>query len=656
MENTNYKILLIEDDKIDQMAFKRFILNEQLPYEIVVSGSITEAQAVLSSEKFDIIISDFSLGDGTALDILDLVKDIPIILTTGARDEEVAVKAWKAGAYDYLAKDDNMEYLKILPKTIENVIKRKKIEDALDRKQKNLLAIFDAVPVGLFSADENLIITRVNEAIKNMFHKEYVQIIGKKIGDALGCTNAISNENGCGSSSECTVCLLRKSVKDVLENNNPIHNIETCPTLCIDNEQRKVWLRVSVVPTMIDNSKHVIVAVDDINERKNAEQERRLAEEKYRTIFQNSAVAITMADEQERIVSWNKFAENLLGMDYEDLYLKPLKSLYPSEEWERIRNFRVREKGMQHSLETKLTTKDGRVIDVNVSLSVLKNENEETIGSIGVITDITERKQAEEKLKETMELKSQFISTVSHELRTPMAAMKEAIEIVLDGIVGDVNEKQKKFLTIAKRNVDRLGALINDVLDFQKLEAGKMNLDLQQNDIRQFISEVHETMVLFAGKNKVELAMELDDDLQQADFDKSKMTQVLTNLLSNSIKFTPADGKVTMKAFYRREHADGNPVEIAFSISDTGMGIPKEALAKIFDRFYRVKREGKQIQGTGLGLAIVNKIIILHGGRIDVESEVEKGTTFTVYLPLMKEASSEKLSIKTDERVEKIIA
>ena len=453
MEVTKYKILLIEDDKLDQMAFNRFVKSEELPYECSISGSISQAKETLKSGQFDVIVTDFTLGDGTALDILDFIKDIPIIITTGARDEEVAIKAWKAGAYDYLAKDYNREYLKVLPKTIENVIKRRKIEEALDRKQKNLEAIFDAVPVGLISVDENMIITRANEAIKKMFQKDYPELIKKRIGQALGCINESAGEEGCGYNSPCASCLMRNTIKDVFRTFEAVHNIEIHPELLINNNRTKVWMRLSVEPVMIDGGRHVIVAVDDITERKEAEQERKSAEEKYRTIFQNSAVAITLADEWERIISWNKFTEGLLGMDYEDLYLKPLQSLYPPGEWERIRNFHVRDKGMQHHLETKMSTKDGRVIDVNISLSVLKNENDETTGSIGVITDITERKRAEQKLKETMELKSQFISTVSHELRTPMAAMKEAIEIVLDEIVGQINDKQKKFLDIAKRNV-----------------------------------------------------------------------------------------------------------------------------------------------------------------------------------------------------------
>jgi len=384
-------------------------------------------------------------------------------------------------------------------------------------------------------------------------------------------------------------------------------------------------------------------------ERKKADNKLRLTEEKYRTIFENSAIAITMADEQERLISWNKFTETLLGMDKKDLYLKPVSSLYPAEEWGKIRSHNIRQRGMQHHLETRMIKKNGKVIDIDVSLSVLKNPEGKTTGSIGVFKDITERKQAEEKLKETMEMKSQFISTVSHELRTPLASIIEGVSIILDGVLGEVNNKQRNFLNIAKRNADRLARLINDVLDFQKLEAGKMKLDIQLNDIKETIEEVHKVMVPSAKKKGVALCLQLDDNLPKAGFDSDKIIQVLTNLISNAIKFTPEKGRISVNVRRRNE-------ELVLSVSDTGMGIPKEALPKIFERFYRVHRPGKQTQGTGLGLAIVNKIVMMHGGRIDVESEVDKGTTFTVSLPLAAKSAPEVLPEKADELMENTFA
>ena len=649
MENTTYKVLLIEDDTLDRMAFERFLEDEKLLYDYKAARSISEAKEILKSEQFDIIVSDNSLGDGTALDILNSVKHIPIILITGAADEQVAIEAWRAGAYDYLPKDFDRNYLKAVPKAIENAIKRKKTEEALDRKQKNLEAIFDAAPVGMLLADENMIIIRVNSVVKQMLHREYPQIINRPIGSALGCINSADSDKGCGFGRACAECLLKNAMSSVLNSGQSVREIEIHPTLQMDNEQITPWFCISVEPVMIDGCKHLIVATNDITQRKKAEDERRFVEEKYRTIFENSAVAITLVDKQERLISWNKFTEGFLGMGKEDLYLKPVSSLYPAHEWERIRAHDIRQKGMQYHLETVMVKKDGTLIDVDISLSVMKDSNGETIGSIGVIRDITERKKAEEKLQETMELKSQFISTVSHELRTPLAAMKEGLGIVLDGLAGRINQKQKKFLGIAKRNADRLSNLINDVLDFQRLGAGNTKLDIQSHEIKEVLSEVQETMTLYAEKHSVDLSFASADDLSKAEFDRAKVIQVLTNLVSNAVKFTPEGGRVSVDV--RRRDVDW-----VIRVSDTGLGIPKEALPKIFERFYRVIRPGKHIKGTGLGLAIVHKIVMMHGGRIEVESEVDRGTTFTVFLPLESKFSPETSSEKEDELLENAVA
>jgi signal transduction histidine kinase len=246
-------------------------------------------------------------------------------------------------------------------------------------------------------------------------------------------------------------------------------------------------------------------------------------------------------------------------------------------------------------------------------------------------------------------LKSQFISTVSHELRTPLAAMKEGLGIVLDGVVGRVNKKQKKFLGIAKRNADRLSDLINDVLDFQRLGAGKTKLDIYSHDIKEVLSEVQDTMTLYANNQAAKLSFTSADDLSNAEFDRAKVVQVFTNLVSNAVKFTPEGGRVSVDV-QRRD------IDWVIRVSDTGMGIPKEALPKIFERFYRVNRPGKHIKGTGLGLAIVHKIVMMHGGTIEVESEVDQGTTFTVILPLEAKSSPEPSPETADELIEETIA
>lgn len=628
MDDTRCKILLIEDDRLDQMAFVQFLKEEKLLYDCTIASSVSEAHSILAREDFEAIVSDYSLGDGTALNILDLTKDIPIIIVTGVGDEKVATQAWRRGAYDYITKDIERNYLKVIPKRIKNAIEHKQLQAALGRKQKNLEAVFDAAPNCMLLIDENMIVTRANDTIKQFVQKEYRQIINQKLGNVLGCINSTRNEKGCGNSRLCQKCPLYETITSVLDSGKPIRNVEAHTTLNINEKKITPWLRISAKPVIMDGCKYVVVMIDDITENKKMEREHHLAEEKYRLIFENSAVAITMADEQQRLISWNKFAEDLLGMNREDLYLKQVRSLYPPDAWAKITACNVKQKGLQHHLiETMMIRKDGSMIDVDVSLSAFKNPEDERINSIAIIRDVTERRKAEEKLKETMEIKSQFISTVSHELRTPLAAMKEGIAIVLDEVAGRINGKQKKFLDIARRNVDRLEVMINDVLDFQKLEAENIGLHIQNNDIKQIVQEVHETMVLYAEKNGIELLFEIADDLPEAKFDRDRIVQVLINLLGNAIKFTPKGGRTSLNVQHRDE-------DLVISVSDTGIGIPKNELPKIFERFYRVKQQREEFQGTGLGLSIVHKIITRHGGRIEVESDVGQGATFTVFLPL----------------------
>jgi len=304
MEDAKYKVLLIEDDTLDRMAFERFLDEEKLPYDYMAAQSISQAEEILKSRQFDIIVSDYSLGDGTALDILNSVKHTPIILITGAADEQVAINAWRAGTYDYLPKDLDRNYLKAVPETIEKAIKRKKVEEALDRRQKNLEAIFHAAPVGMLLADENLIVSRANDTIRRILHREHSQIINQPICRALGCVNSANSDKGCGPGQDCAECSLKNAAESVLHSGRSVQEIEIQPALQVENRQIKPWFCISVEPVMIDGCKRLIVAMVDITRRKKAEDERRLAEERYRTIFENSAVAFTMADKQERLISW----------------------------------------------------------------------------------------------------------------------------------------------------------------------------------------------------------------------------------------------------------------------------------------------------------------------------------------------------------------
>ncbi len=178
MENTRYKVLLIEDNQIEQRMFQRFIENHDLPYDCLIAGSVSDARLTLNSERFDIVITDHELGDGTAFDILDSAKDTPVIVVTGAGDEETAVKAWKAGAYDYLVKDVNQSYLKAIPKTVENAINHKMVEKKLQLLSGAVMSTEDSV----YITDMKGTIIFVNKAFCKTYGYTEEEVIGKNSG------------------------------------------------------------------------------------------------------------------------------------------------------------------------------------------------------------------------------------------------------------------------------------------------------------------------------------------------------------------------------------------------------------------------------------------------------------------------------------------
>ena len=240
-----------------------------------------------------------------------------------------------------------------------------------------------------------------------------------------------------------------------------------------------------------------------------------------------------------------------------------------------------------------------------------------------------ERNKAEKKVKEAVETKSEFLSTVSHELRTPLTAMKESVSIVLDGMAGEISQEQKDCLDIAKRNIDRLARLINDVLDFQKLEYGKMKFNMESNNINEVAQQVYETMATSAKEKEIDFMLELDDNLPKVNLDVDRVTQVLTNLVSNAFKFTDK-GNVTIKT-----SSVDNTVKI--QVCDTGSGIKEEDMSKLFRKFEQLALGGeRKTGGTGLGLAICKEIIEHHGGKIWAESTPEKGSIFQFVLPIME--------------------
>lgn len=237
--------------------------------------------------------------------------------------------------------------------------------------------------------------------------------------------------------------------------------------------------------------------------------------------------------------------------------------------------------------------------------------------------DITERKKVEEALREALKVKTAFTSMVSHELRTPLCALKESVSLVEGGMMGKVTEDQKKILEMAKSNIDRLSRLISQILDFQALETGKMVFHLNDNDINKTVTEVFELMNILAKEKGLAIFLDLDKGLPRIRFDADRISQVLLNLVDNSLKLT-AKGRVTIST----KRVNGS---IEVSVKDTGPGINEKDMPRLFREYEQlVRRTG----GAGLGLAICLEIIKSHGGKISAESTVGQGTTMRFTLPI----------------------
>lgn len=262
-----------------------------------------------------------------------------------------------------------------------------------------------------------------------------------------------------------------------------------------------------------------------------------------------------------------------------------------------------------------------------ISTSPIISGNGQVKGVVHIAKDITYIKKSERKIQEAVNLKSEFISVVSHELRTPITTIKEGVAIVADGSAGKVNQEQQEFLDMALRNIDRLARLINDVLDFQKLEAGGAKFDIKQNDMGIIIKEVFNAWQELARRKGLKFDIEIEEGIPLVRFDGDKIMQAINNLVSNSIKYTDK-GSVKLSC-----RVIGS--ELCVFMEDTGIGIKQDDIPKLFTKFHQLQAgKERKTGGTGLGLVISKQIIDGHGGRIEVESEVGKGSRFSFFIPL----------------------
>ena len=235
-----------------------------------------------------------------------------------------------------------------------------------------------------------------------------------------------------------------------------------------------------------------------------------------------------------------------------------------------------------------------------------------------------------QQLEELNRLKSSFVSVASHEIRTPVTGIKGYVENMLSGLAGPITEKQRHYLTRVTSNVDRLMRIIDELLDIARIEAGQIQLHIDSVSIGQLLSGVAEELQPLAAQKRIVLQQDASRiSGVSLKGDEGKLRQVLTNLVHNALKFTPAGGRVEVEAVTKK------PGQVQISVRDTGPGISASDLPRIFDRFYSGTSVPPDTRGAGLGLAISKSLIDLHGGHLHVSSTLGQGSSFFIDLPVI---------------------
>jgi protein-histidine pros-kinase len=390
-------------------------------------------------------------------------------------------------------------------------------------------------------------------------------------------------------------------------------------------------VEISLSPLVTDDGTMVMSAVRDIVDRKKAER-------KFRMLLEAAPDAMVIVASDGRISLVNSQTLQLFGYTREELLGRPIEMLIPY----RFRGGHAahrnsffgqpRARAMGAGLDLYGLRKDGTEFPVEISLSPL--ETEEGLFVSSAIRDASERRRIERTLQEANRMKSEFLANMSHELRTPLNGIIGFSEFLIDEKRGTLNAKQKEYLNDILSSGQHLLRLINDVLDLSKVEAGRMELFPETFSVPAAIDEVCAIVSTMARKKHITLSQQTSDVPTELTLDRQKLMQVLYNLLSNALKFTEANGTVTVDVQLER------PDLLRIAVEDSGIGIRAVDFPKLFVEFQQLDSgTDRHYGGTGLGLALTKRLVEFQHGSISVTSEPGRGSTFIVTLPITPAAA-----------------
>jgi PAS domain S-box-containing protein len=438
-----------------------------------------------------------------------------------------------------------------------------------------------------------------------------------------------------------------------LKDNCIVENVEMG---IVKGRGQVTWISVTAAPIPLEGY-GVAITYSDITQKKEAEfalnkltaeLEQRVAERsaEVQDLYNNAPCGYHSLDENGIFVHINDTELNWLGYTRDEIIGKKSVTDIFTEKSRLIfkQNFPIfKERGWVKDLEFEMIRKDGSIFPVILSATAIRDSEGNYFSSRSTLFDITERKKAEQAiarkseelilanaaLEKAARLKDEFLAGMSHELRTPLTGVISLSEALLEEVYGPLNEKQQKALKTVGESGQHLLELINDVLDLSKVEAGQLTLQIEKCSVSDICHGSLQLIKGMANKKKQKVVFDMSPASVSTEADPRRLKQIIVNLLSNAVKFTPDGGEIGL-------HVEGDMDSqlLRFTVSDTGIGIEPDDLPKLFMPFVQLDSSlSRQYSGTGLGLSLVRSMTELHGGKVSVESEVGKGSRFTVTLP-----------------------
>jgi PAS domain S-box-containing protein len=526
---------------------------------------------------------------------------------------------------------------------LRELSERKRAQEALTKSQKWLSTTLGSIGDAVIATDMNGAISFMNPVAESLTGWRQAEAAGNSMDLVFDIVNKETRRP------------VENPVKKVFREGKIVgladHTILRCKS------GKEFEIEDSAAPILTDTGEAfgVVLVFRDITDKKLAEEETSRQKELLQLILGSVADGVVVADTNGKFLLFNAAAERFVGIGATDAspdqwsqqygtFRPDGVTVFPSNELPLVRAMRGESVDPVELFIRNANVPEGRLL--SITGGPLRGGDGALKGGVVVLHDITLQKRAQEALlqakeeaERTSKFKDQFLSTMSHELRTPLNAVLGFSDLLADERYGPLNEKQRRYIDHIHTGGKHLLALISDILDLSKIEAGRMELAIENLAVQAAFAEVLSVMQPLADKKSHVLSTSAEVGLAVR-ADATRFKQVLMNLLGNAIKFTPNGGRIELAA-----RVDGGRVRM--EVSDNGPGIPPEEQRRIFEAFYRLRESGKKTEGTGLGLAITQRLVELHGAELSLKSQVGQGSRFYFSLPAAASAR-EPLARKTE--------